>query len=72
MAVHWVFYTVCIYIAHVQVCLCVCVCMHACVCLCVCVHVRGARFNRLRRLINCLPRIDSQSPGEMSNRLIAH
>ena len=25
---------------------------------------RGARFNRLRRLIDCLPRIDSQSRGE--------
>ena len=32
---------------------------------------RGVRFNRLRRLIDCLPRIDSQSRGEMSNRLIA-
>ena len=39
--------------------------------LCICICIRGARFNRLRRLIDCLPRIDSQSPGEMSNRLIA-
>ena len=36
-----------------------------------CMYTRGARFNRLRRLIDCLPRIDSQSRGELSNRLIA-
>ena len=33
-------------------------------------HTRGARFNRLQRLIDCLLRIDSQSRGEVSNRLI--
>ena len=32
---------------------------------------RGAQFNRLRRLIDCLLRIDSQSRGERANRLIA-
>ena len=44
---------------------CVCVC---CVCMCVLCGVnvcgergRGARFNRLRQLIDCLPRIGSQS-----------
>ena len=34
------------------------------------VHTRCALFNRLRRLIDCLPRIDSQSQGEMLNQLI--
>ena len=36
------------------------------------VYARGARFNRLQRLIDCLPRIDSQSRGELSYRLIAY
>ena len=34
------------------------------------VVTRGAQFNRLWRLINCLLRIDSQLRVEMSNRLI--
>ena len=36
-----------------------------------CVQSRGVRFNQLWRLIDCLPRIDSQSRGERPNRLIA-
>ena len=35
------------------------------------VGIRGAQLNQLRRLIDCLLRIDSQSRGELSNRLIA-
>ena len=38
--------------------------------ICNTIDSRGARSNRLWRLIDCLLRIDSQSRGEMSSRLI--